>query len=109
MLMFSVFCRDLYQQLLKELVEGGRAGGGAGDWQQAAAKQHRAKLHRNVDRKASKGRKTRYTVQKELVNFMAPRTLPLDDTGRVASQLAQKLFGRPSARASEAKRHKDLP
>ena len=59
---------DLYQNLLKELVEAGmsdqqQAGGGGGgstsaEWMAAAQQRHKTKLHRKVDRKASKGRKT---------------------------------------------------
>ena len=61
---------DLYEQLLKELVDGGGGGGvgggggggGLSELQRTAGRRS-AKLHRVVDRKARKGRKTRYTVQ----------------------------------------------
>ena len=67
---------DFYQLLLKELVDqrtldsstGGGAGGTAVRW--AALKE--AKTRKQVDRKASKGRKLRYTVHEKLQNFMAP-------------------------------------
>jgi protein AATF/BFR2 len=97
---------DLYQQLLKELVEGGAAGvsgGGGGStsaqWLRAAEQRHRTKLHRKVDRAASKGRKPRYTIQEKLVNFMAPVAMPGDhdeDGGRVFQgrvDLRGSLFG----------------
>ena len=64
---------------------------------QAAAARHRTKLHRKVDRKASKGRKTRYTVQQELVNFMAPAGVREAEEGAAGtSRLLGGLF-RPAA------------
>ncbi|KAK4199771.1 apoptosis antagonizing transcription factor-domain-containing protein [Triangularia verruculosa] len=66
---------DFYQLLLKELVDQRSADTGApGEsvttvrW--AALKE--AKVRKQVDRKASKGRKLRYTVHEKLQNFMAP-------------------------------------
>ena len=61
---------------------GASGGGGVGttsaQWLHAAAQRHRTKLHRKVDRAASKGRKPRYTIQEKLVNFMAPVAMPGD-------------------------------
>ncbi|TVY30937.1 Protein bfr2 [Lachnellula hyalina] len=68
-----------YQLLLKELVDqrrvesltapaAGAGNGGALQW--TAVKE--AKTKKNVDTKASKGRKMRYTVHEKLQNFMAP-------------------------------------
>ncbi|GKT98039.1 hypothetical protein FLAG1_00816 [Fusarium langsethiae] len=69
---------DFYQILLKELVDQrtveGSSGAGAGDAVPTvvltAAKD--VKNRKNVDRKASKGRKMRFTVHEKLQNFMAP-------------------------------------
>ncbi|TVY48924.1 Protein bfr2 [Lachnellula occidentalis] len=70
---------NFYQLLLKELVDqrrvesltapaAGAGNGGALQW--TAVKE--AKTKKNVDTKASKGRKLRYTVHEKLQNFMAP-------------------------------------
>ncbi|KAI9776861.1 MAG: rRNA-processing protein bfr2 [Geoglossum umbratile] len=65
---------DFYQILLKELVnqrmvESSNSQGVAVQW--TAARD--AKTKKNVDTKASKGRKLRYTVHEKLQNFMAPQ------------------------------------
>ena len=79
---------EFYAQLLKELLEVG--GSGAAAPGQAAP----AKLRKKVDRRASKGRKLRYTVHPKLVNFMAPVAIahPPPQT----DQLLKRLFGRAS-------------
>lgn len=53
-----------------------------------------SKKRKHVDRRASKGRKLRYTVQPKLVNFMTPvdHQLPI-----YASQLFSNLFGSQAA------------
>lgn len=66
---------DFYQLLLKELVDqrsvDTEAGGqGVATVRWAALKE--AKTRKQVDRKASKGRKLRFTVHEKLQNFMAP-------------------------------------
>lgn len=69
---------DFYQLLLKELVDQrtmdssamGGAGTGATTVRWAALKE--AKTRKQVDRKASKGRKLRFTVHEKLQNFAAP-------------------------------------
>jgi len=64
---------DLYQQLLKALVDQRMVGssvGGAVQW--AAAMRDAKKKKKKVDTKASKGRKLRYHVHEKLQNFMAP-------------------------------------
>lgn len=69
---------DFYQVLLRELVDqrtvdGSSGGGGAAavpTVMLTAAKE--VKTRKNVDRKASKGRKMRFTVHEKLQNFMAP-------------------------------------
>ena len=50
------------------------------------------KKRKQVDRRASKGRKLRYHVQEKLVNFMAP--VELAGHG-IATQLFSSLFGGP--------------
>ena len=50
------------------------------------------KKRKQVDRRASKGRKLRYHVQDKLVNFMAP----VEQAGHeIAAQLFGSLFGGP--------------
>jgi len=66
---------DFYQLLLKELVDQrsldlGAAGESVPTVRWAALKE--AKTRKQVDRKASKGRKLRFTVHEKLQNFMAP-------------------------------------
>ena len=69
---------DFYQLLLKELVDqrsadtamSGQANGGVVTVQWAAMKE--AKAGKVVDRKASRGRKMRFTVHEKLQGFMAP-------------------------------------
>ncbi|CAG9943672.1 unnamed protein product [Clonostachys rosea f. rosea IK726] len=67
---------DFYQLLLKELVEqrtvdtSGDQVNGVPAVMLTAAKD--VKMRKNVDRKASKGRKMRFTVHEKLQNFMAP-------------------------------------
>ena len=81
---------DYYQQLLAEIIsaasaaalEGGAAGGHDGDLlakAAAAARRKGRKAGALVDRRASKGRKLRYTVHAKLANFMAPRPAPIAD------------------------------
>ncbi|KJZ71648.1 Protein BFR2 [Hirsutella minnesotensis 3608] len=67
---------DFYQVLLKELVDqrtvetSGSQADGVPTVMLTAAKE--AKTRKQVDRKASKGRKMRFTVHEKLQNFMAP-------------------------------------
>lgn len=67
---------DFYQLLLKELVDqrtvetATAQAGGLPTVMLTAAKE--AKMRKQVDRKASKGRKMRFTVHEKLQNFMAP-------------------------------------
>ncbi|EIM80462.1 TRAUB-domain-containing protein [Stereum hirsutum FP-91666 SS1] len=65
---------DFYQQLLRDVIEAKGAGGGAGggmseDWMMM---QKQRKARKNVDTKASKGRKLRYEVHEKIQNFMVP-------------------------------------
>lgn len=53
------------------------------------ANRSQVKVRKEVDRKASKGRKIRYKVHEKLVNFMAPVT---KEAPGVAAELFTKLF-----------------
>jgi len=82
---------DFYQLLLKELVEQrsadtGLAGEGVATVRWAALKE--TKTRKNVDRRASKGRKLRYTVHEKLQNFMAP-----EDRRSWEEHAIDRLFG----------------
>ncbi|KAL1644961.1 rRNA-processing protein bfr2 [Diplodia intermedia] len=108
---------DFYGLLLKELLErrseesqtGALAGMSFNNvpitshWQAAReAKTHRA----NVDVRASKGRKMRYTVHEKLQNYMAPE----DRNGwqdRQADELFSSLFGQRNALAEEEVEDRD--
>jgi len=62
------------------------------DGGQAAPAQGGKKRRKQVDRRASKGRKLRYHVHAKLVNFVAPR--PPAAEPAFATQLFANLFGR---------------
>lgn len=86
---------NFYQMLLKELVDQRRvesltapiAGAEAGKAMQWVAVKE-AKTRKNVDTKASKGRKLRYTVHEKLQNFMAP-----DDRASWEPDRIDRFFG----------------
>ncbi|KAF4435146.1 hypothetical protein F53441_13584 [Fusarium austroafricanum] len=90
---------DFYQILLKELVDQrtveGSSGAGAGAAVPTvvltAAKD--VKTRKNVDRKASKGRKMRFTVHEKLQNFMAPEDRRAWEQGAI-DRFFGTLFGR---------------
>ncbi|RGP77512.1 hypothetical protein FLONG3_4431 [Fusarium longipes] len=90
---------DFYQLLLKELVDQrtveGSSGAGAGDAVPTvvltAAKD--VKNRKNVDRKASKGRKMRFTVHEKMQNFMAPEDRRAWEQGAI-DRFFGTLFGR---------------
>ncbi|KAL3152741.1 hypothetical protein ABBQ38_012331 [Trebouxia sp. C0009 RCD-2024] len=75
---------EFYAQLLKEFLDS--SGGAAG----SAFHPQGKKKRKQVDRRASKGRKLRYHIQDKLVNFMAPVEQPGHD---IATQLFGSLFG----------------
>jgi protein AATF/BFR2 len=86
---------DFYQLLLKELVDQRMVDsssapsmetGGQPVAQWAAAKE--AKTKKNVDTRASKGRKMKFTVHEKLQNFMAP-----EDRGLWESEAIDRFFG----------------
>jgi len=62
---------DFYEQALKEFLETRGAGSSPGSASVPAASKP-PKRRKQVDRRASKGRKLRYHVQQPLVNFCAP-------------------------------------
>lgn len=86
---------NFYQLLLKELVDQRRveslnapaAGADSGNALQWTAVKE-AKTKKNVDTKASKGRKMRYTVHEKLQNFMAP-----EDRGAWEPEAIDRFFG----------------
>ncbi|KAG5934173.1 rRNA-processing protein bfr2 [Claviceps sorghi] len=88
---------DFYQVLLKELVdqrtvEGGGAQASAVPTVMVTATKE-AKLRKQVDRKASKGRKMRFTVHEKLQNFMAPEDRRSWEQGAI-DRFFGTLFGR---------------
>ncbi|KAK4217255.1 hypothetical protein QBC37DRAFT_470859 [Rhypophila decipiens] len=83
---------DFYQLLLKELVDQRSTDAAAPGGQHVAtvrwAAIKEAKTRKVVDRKASKGRKLRYTVHEKLQNFMAP-----EDRRTWEEHAVDRLFG----------------
>ncbi|AEO64307.1 uncharacterized protein THITE_2110323 [Thermothielavioides terrestris NRRL 8126] len=82
---------DFYQLLLKELVDQrssdtGAPGETVATVRWAALKESKTRKH--VDRRASKGRKLRYTVHEKLQNFMAP-----EDRRSWEEHAIDRLFG----------------
>ena len=68
----------LYAALLKESVQRG-ASGDEYSAMKMASKFGKKQSTKEVDRRASKGRKIRYSKIEKLVNFMAPRPVPLSE------------------------------
>ncbi|KAJ4313718.1 rRNA-processing protein bfr2 [Fusarium piperis] len=88
---------DFYQVLLKELVDqrtvdGSSASAGAVPTVVLTAAKE-VKTRKNVDRKASKGRKMRFTVHEKLQNFMAPEDRRAWEQGAI-DRFFGTLFGR---------------
>ncbi|KAL2760079.1 hypothetical protein ACRALDRAFT_2094513, partial [Sodiomyces alcalophilus JCM 7366] len=87
---------DFYQLLLKELVDqrtadessGAAVGGGAVATVRWAAAMKEAKVKKQVDRRASKGRKLRFNIHEKLQNFMAP-----EDRRQWEQDAIDRLFG----------------
>jgi protein AATF/BFR2 len=67
---------DFYQLLLRDLIESAASAEDATELQAQlrAARRRVGKAGKNVDTKASKGRKLRFDIQPKLVNFMFPET-----------------------------------
>ncbi|XP_059937235.1 protein AATF isoform X1 [Mesoplodon densirostris] len=88
---------DFYHQLLRELIERKTSSLDPSDQvamgrQWLAIQKLRSKIHKKVDRKASKGRKLRFHVLSKLLSFMAPidHTTMNDDA---RTELYRSLFG----------------
>ena len=80
---------DFYGLMLKELLEAKSADSAAASNIDLSFQMRReAKTRKNVDTKASKGRKLRYTVHEKLQNFMAP-----EDRRTWSERQANELFG----------------
>ncbi|XP_072162826.1 protein AATF-like [Diadema setosum] len=93
---------DFYHQLLRELIE--KRTSSTTDpiqltrqWLQV--QKLRSKVKRQVDTKASKGRKIRYDVHQKLVSFMAPREDSFMST-EARSELFKSLFGQNAFESS---------
>ncbi|PNI47500.1 AATF isoform 3 [Pan troglodytes] len=96
---------DFYHQLLRELIERKTSSLDPNDQvamgrQWLAIQKLRSKIHKKVDRKASKGRKLRFHVLSKLLSFMAPidHTTMNDDaregSGRVSQEVVAVCFMR---------------
>ncbi|XP_063366559.1 protein Aatf [Cydia amplana] len=89
---------DFYHQLLRELIECKSADISdpvqlSRQW--IALQQMRSKMKRKVDTKATKGRKIKYVVHNQLVNYMAPEkctTWTDESTNELYSSLFGKMF-----------------
>lgn len=97
---------DFYQLLLKELVDQrssdmGAPGESVATVRWAALKE--AKTRKHVDRKASKGRKLRYTVHEKLQNFMAP-----EDRRSWEEHAIDRLFGTLFGQKMELKEDEEM-
>ncbi len=81
---------DFYSQLLKELMDSSVDTNDPIGMSQAWLKSREGitKLKKNVDRKASKSRRLKYTVHEKLLNFMAPK----DDVSSPPEGLYESLF-----------------
>lgn len=85
----------LYQHMLKDFIRATSAGdSGASDlndWRKANRKKKSKSNGKSVDRKASKGRKIRYTVHPKLTNFTFPIERPMPIIGE--DEWFKSLFG----------------
>ncbi|XP_026763075.2 protein AATF [Galleria mellonella] len=89
---------DFYHQLLRELIECKSADISdpvqlSRQW--IALQQMRSKMKRKVDTKATKGRKIKYVVHNQLVNYMAPEkcnTWTDESTNELYNSLFGKMF-----------------
>jgi protein AATF/BFR2 len=81
--------RAFYSLLLKAFITSGNQGGGLRADDLAQLRKYRRK-QQEVDRRASKGRKARYTVHKKLQNFMFPHEAPQSSLD--IERLLQSLF-----------------
>lgn len=88
---------DFYQQLLRDVIDG-QASNGYGD----EDLNHRPKkVKKNVDTRASKGRKLRYETHEKIQNFMVPIPTIVDGWHEEKiDELFASLLGKPSADAN---------
>jgi len=87
---------DFYHQLLKDLIDRkatSTSDGAEMTRQWLEVQKLRTKLKKNVDQKASKGRKLRYDIHKKMVNFMAPIYNTIEDKEETKNELFSSLFG----------------
>ncbi|CAD7667475.1 unnamed protein product [Nyctereutes procyonoides] len=96
---------DFYHQLLRELIERKTSSLDPNDQvamgrQWLAIQKLRSKIHKKVDRKASKGRKLRFHVLSKLLSFMAP----IDHTTMNDDRLGTDLLESPSSTGRMAMR-----
>eukprot|EP00172_Hildenbrandia_rubra_P000926 Plantae.Rhodophyta-Hildenbrandia_rubra.ctg15238.p1 GENE.Plantae.Rhodophyta-Hildenbrandia_rubra.ctg15238~~Plantae.Rhodophyta-Hildenbrandia_rubra.ctg15238.p1 ORF type:complete len:275 (+),score=90.13 Plantae.Rhodophyta-Hildenbrandia_rubra.ctg15238:181-1005(+) len=81
------FCdADFYQRLLRDVIEQGEGG-----LQRMVDLRRKSRRRKEVDRKASKGRKLRYVVHDKLVGFLAP--VPFKES-RAVDELVKGIFGK---------------
>lgn len=96
---------DFFQQMLKEFLETGMSETNDSiemTRQFLALRALQSKVKKNVDRKASKGRKLRYAEHEKLVSFMAPMYRKYKGTETfMASQLLKSIFGQQPTPASD--------
>lgn len=88
---------DFYQQLLREVIESKCAENTdpvqlSRQW--AQLQNMRSKMKRNIDTRATKGRRIRYVVHQKLVNFMAPITYNDTWTDSAKNELYNSIFGK---------------
>jgi len=91
---------DFFTQLLRELAESGMQDTSdpiemSRQWLKIRQAQQRKKHRPNTDRRASKGRKIKYTEQQPLISYMAPQPLKYPQSNSYfAQQLAASLFSK---------------
>jgi len=87
---------DFYHQLLKDLIDrkaSSSTDGAEMTRQWLEVQKLRTKVKKNVDQKASKGRKLRYDIHAKMVNFMAPIYNTIQDKEETKNELFSSLFG----------------
>jgi len=87
---------EFYRTMLKEFLEANAAGVAVGSG--GMMLNARTKVRKNVDRRASKGRKIRYHVMDKLVAFMTPDD-HIGSKYALASNVFNNLFGQRAALA----------
>lgn len=82
----------VYQQMLKDFVASNQSSAVQGA-QERLKKQSSSSKKKDVDRKASKGRKIRYTKVPKLANFTYPLSRPNNSAGLDEDEFFKSLFG----------------